>query len=640
MRRPLPAVSLLAITVAALGPVAARVAAPDTTAATPPPAAAGDDDRVRRERDAAHALATAAGRADALRELASRLGTEGRIDLALEVVGEARAAAAAEPAAAEPATVRALELEASLLQTAGRSRESLELLERALESRRRRGETAAAATDLNLMATALFLVGEYDAAAERAYAGLRTAAEAGATAAEARARFLLAMIDRQLGRLDEALELLRRAGEAARRADDATLRQQALNEEANVLSHLGRTAEAIARKREALELARELGVPGILATCEHDMAVLLHLDGDLEGALAAYRAAHETFRELGMVREASVSAGNVSVVLGQLGRSVEGAEWAQRAVALARRGELPTEERSALVQMATNAADRGDLRTAYESLAAAYDLAQQAATGDTAAAVEDLEARFEAERRQAELEHERVVRELDLKRERLRRRLWFGAFVAALGFLALLAHFYRLKTRANRTITRAHGELEAAHRQLEELARTDALTGLANRREVEERLREEVLRSDRSRRELSLLMLDVDHFKQVNDRHGHETGDQVLQHLAAILRDSTRALDLVGRWGGEEFVVVLPETPPEGARVVAESIRQTLRRRPCRVGGAELPVTVTIGLAAYRGEGSAELLRRADEALYAGKHAGRDRVVDAAELTPASAPPA
>jgi len=578
-------------------------------------------------------------RAEALRNVASQLSTEGRIETALEVVREARAVAESHLPEAELEAIQSAELEAHLLQTAGRSRESLKLLESAFKERMRRGEISDAGDDLNLTASALFFLGEYDFAAERAYAALRLAEDAELPAVKARASYLLGMINRQLGRHEEALELFRDAVAAADRADNPTQRQQAINEEANMLSYLGRIDEAIERKRVALDLARELAVPAHLATCEHDMGVLLNIKGDLDGALAAFRTAHETFGRLGMLREASVSAGNLCSILMEFGQLAEAARWADRAVELARRGELPTEEQYGLSMAASVAAEREDFRAAFELISAAFDLDRQAATGETAAAIEDLKAQYEAERRQTELEHERLVRELELKRERLRRRTWFAAFVVTLGFLALIAYLYRLKIRANRTISRANRELETARAKLDALAKTDALTGLANRREFEARLTEETLRSDRSNHRLSLLILDVDHFKRFNDRYGHDVGDLVLKHLAGVLTGSTRTLDLPARWGGEEFAVVLPETDPHGARVVAEAIRTRLRTQPCHVDGHELPVTVTIGLAGYSGGGADELLRRADEALLTGKRAGRDRVVADSELPPASAWP-
>ncbi|GAB4293043.1 MAG: hypothetical protein Kow0096_08370 [Thiohalomonadaceae bacterium] len=170
-------------------------------------------------------------------------------------------------------------------------------------------------------------------------------------------------------------------------------------------------------------------------------------------------------------------------------------------------------------------------------------------------------------------------------------------------------------------------------RQLEEAARvqarTDALTGLPNRRrffELAEREMERALRYDAP---LAVVMLDLDHFKDVNDRHGHAAGDQVLRAVGDACRDVLRTNDIVGRLGGEEFAILLPETNLEGACQFAERLRQAIAA--CRVGlpGTELSLTATLGVAArVPGEDLTldELLARADAALYRGKAAGRNRV--------------
>jgi len=158
--------------------------------------------------------------------------------------------------------------------------------------------------------------------------------------------------------------------------------------------------------------------------------------------------------------------------------------------------------------------------------------------------------------------------------------------------------------------------------KLAELSVTDELTGLANRRLLEARLQEETARSQRTGRPFVLLMIDLDHFKRVNDRYGHQKGDEVLRECAAALRGNVRKTDFVGRYGGEEFCVLLPETPLAGARVAAEKLRQAAKALP------EPVPTVSIGVACWQPRNTAdEIIERADQALYEAKKAGRDRVV-------------
>jgi len=169
---------------------------------------------------------------------------------------------------------------------------------------------------------------------------------------------------------------------------------------------------------------------------------------------------------------------------------------------------------------------------------------------------------------------------------------------------------------------------------LEQETITDPLLGIHNRRFLDHRLGEEVLRARRHRLDLTLLMVDLDHFKRVNDTHGHPTGDLVLQHVARLLKDGLRQTDILARFGGEEFVILLPHTPEPDAHFLAERLRETVARSPLRLvpeGGpaGDLAVTVSIGSACLQpGEpGAGSLLARADKALYQAKQGGRNRVV-------------
>jgi diguanylate cyclase (GGDEF)-like protein len=162
-------------------------------------------------------------------------------------------------------------------------------------------------------------------------------------------------------------------------------------------------------------------------------------------------------------------------------------------------------------------------------------------------------------------------------------------------------------------------------REMRTLAHTDALTGLANRRAAQEVLGREVARAARYDRDLAVLMIDIDRFKVLNDGHGHPVGDRVLVALAERLRAHVRASDLIARWGGEEFVVVAPETPMPFSLQLAEQLRAQIAKDPF-LDGHE--ITVSVGVASFRpGDDVDTLISRADAAMYRAKEAGRNRVV-------------
>ncbi|MCX7079451.1 MAG: sensor domain-containing diguanylate cyclase [Pseudomonas sp.] len=170
----------------------------------------------------------------------------------------------------------------------------------------------------------------------------------------------------------------------------------------------------------------------------------------------------------------------------------------------------------------------------------------------------------------------------------------------------------------------------SAEQELEQLAATDGLTGLANRRTLDQTLNLEWARAQRSGHALSLLMIDVDHFKAFNDKHGHQLGDEALTAVARVIKSNIRRPgDLAARYGGEEFAVVLPDTEGDGAARIAENIRAAIEQDEL-VNAQDSPITVSIGLSIWSGaqEGSPEtLIFAADKALYQAKYSGRNRVV-------------
>ncbi len=166
-----------------------------------------------------------------------------------------------------------------------------------------------------------------------------------------------------------------------------------------------------------------------------------------------------------------------------------------------------------------------------------------------------------------------------------------------------------------------------------ELAVTDPLTGLYNRRYLDAHLASAVTRAAATEKPVCVLIFDIDHFKDINDTHGHDSGDDVLKDFSDRLRLGVRGIDLVVRYGGEEFMLVMPETDAEFAHDIAERLRCDVEKAPFVTRtGANIPVTVSIGIAEWRGasDTAAALIRRADEALYSAKRLGRNRVVASA----------
>ena len=208
---------------------------------------------------------------------------------------------------------------------------------------------------------------------------------------------------------------------------------------------------------------------------------------------------------------------------------------------------------------------------------------------------------------------------------------WFAIVALCLaGLLAYgiyrwrVAQLYIQAENLRRQVAERTEELLAKNKELEQLAVTDRLTNLYNRLYLDHALARELALAQRAGEPFSLIMIDVDRFKAINDALGHLTGDQVLKAIADILRARVRATDIAGRWGGEEFLLICPGTSIEGAAEVAETLRKLIEESDCR---AVARCTASFGIASFRdGDSVTTLVSRADQALYRAKENGRNRV--------------
>lgn len=188
---------------------------------------------------------------------------------------------------------------------------------------------------------------------------------------------------------------------------------------------------------------------------------------------------------------------------------------------------------------------------------------------------------------------------------------------------AIAVNISELKETQNR-LAEAHAQLALKNRELERLSTTDHLTQAYNRLKIDELMRGEVERARRYKRMLAIIMIDIDHFKEVNDQYGHQTGDLILKEVVNVLRENTRNADFVGRWGGEEFLIVCPETDLQGAQLMAEKLRQKIEQFNFSVVKRK---TASFGVASLTPEDNQKsLIKKADESLYFAKNNGRNRV--------------
>ena len=239
----------------------------------------------------------------------------------------------------------------------------------------------------------------------------------------------------------------------------------------------------------------------------------------------------------------------------------------------------------------------------------------------------------------SEREVSRITRKwLSIRYEKGTDTILLLEILAAGAFLMTLFIFWNRKLAGlNRKLGTAHESLAIKSRELERLSATDPLTGIFNRLKFEEILQHEIRRVHRTGGPFALIMLDVDYFKEINDSLGHQAGDDALREIAGLLQANIRQADSLGRWGGEEFLILCPNTSERGAVVLAEHLRQVIaEQKPTSAG----TITCSFGVAEYRqGEGENQLLSRVDRAMYRAKQLGRNRVELAAEAAASAETP-
>ncbi len=199
--------------------------------------------------------------------------------------------------------------------------------------------------------------------------------------------------------------------------------------------------------------------------------------------------------------------------------------------------------------------------------------------------------------------------------------IFIERFLAVYMAISAICFFY--------VYTRTSSELLMSNlsRNYQEMANTDELTRLANRRYMLEILHREMSRANRFNRSFSVITFDLDHFKEINDNHGHDAGDEVLLAITSILDEILRNQDICARWGGEEFLIMLPETNLTGAQQVAERLRAAMQEYPVNYNGQNLKITLSAGCSEYKLKETLDAcLKRSDDNLYLAKKNGRNRV--------------
>ena len=425
--------------------------------------------------------------------------------------------------------------------------------------------------------------------------------------------------------LDRALAINRESIQLADESQDLLARSSAMTVEFIVQAELGHGAEELRAAQAALDLARQAGAKRQQVLATANLADYYLKRRDHQTALRLAQEALPLAREVKDKSSESLALTNSGLALIGLGRHAEGQ-------ALVRQALVIEEEAGALTEMLViqeelgHALERaGLLREAWQALTEHRRMADDVFQRQHQQAVLELQEGFDAERRQRELtalQTEGKLKQAELERRDLQQRLWVAGILAGLLLLMLVALLLRRMRRRNEQLKDSNALLKVAGER-------DPLTGLANRRHLLAVMQQSAV--DGGGFDGSMMLIDIDHFKRINDQHGHAAGDKVLVEVARRLQSALREEDLTVRWGGEEFLVVVRALPTDEVESLAQRLLTVIGSEPVALGREQIAVTASIGFATFpllpkrqalAWERAIDLV---DTAMYLAKAHGRNR---------------
>lgn len=363
-------------------------------------------------------------------------------------------------------------------------------------------------------------------------------------------------------------------------------------------------------------------------------------------ALEQFRLANEGADQLGSDQEKIIAQIGIGESLAKLGQVEEGIEYLIKALALAKKLELTTQSVRATIRLSDAYEAKGDFQSSSKYLREYILYKEQIITEHNKEAIALFKTRYETEKKEAEialLKKDNELKDSEARKDK-RIKFWLYAFIIMIGISVLITlNRYFAQRKSKRLINQKNTELIEAYEQLKQISLTDPLTNLSNRRAMKQFMADELDRFERKKVPFSILLIDIDFFKKLNDTYGHDGGDFVLVELSKLMASLVRKQDKVCRWGGEEFLFLLPDTDIEGAKILAEKVRTTvmdqrLTFREETISTAdsnkqlkehELRITISMGVSEYNDlEMTLEqAIKIADQHLYKAKEQGRNCVV-------------
>ena len=473
-------------------------------------------------------------------------------------------------------------------------------------------------------------------ATSHAQAALDLAEAAGDTRRQLNNLISLALLAQGRGERDAAVWLMAQARRVAAQINDLAQQARLTSAQAHLAGMQGDQKGNVQALEEALALATLANAPRLQSQTLINLGDAYASMGRPADALRAAERALPIVRRYNDVRAERVLINNIGIAKIGLGRIAEGKQDMTRVLELRQQTGETGRQANTLFEFGEALASAGDVRSALDLYHRERALSAELMRVNRDIALKDLQTRNDADARQRDIEllgrDNALKTEALANRDLLQRIWWLLAAVMALASVLVVMLYWRVRETNRR--------LAASHVQLQAQSERDPLTNLANRRHFQSVMAQ--LGKQPGGFEGALLLVDIDHFKHVNDVHGHAAGDQVLVEVAKRLNDAVRNDDLVVRWGGEEFLILAPRAAPEQADQMAARVLRTLGAATIDIGSAELRVTASIGYARfplppYNAEVPWEqAINLADMALYTAKNQGRNRAIGITSTTAAT----
>lgn len=425
---------------------------------------------------------------------------------------------------------------------------------------------------------------------------------------------------------DHALRYFQRALKINREINKKNSIAISLTNIGNIYYKKKECRKALEYYNDALHIDEELGNQSGISDSLNNIGLTLFEEGRHEDAMKFYQQALAIREKAGDKRLIVRTLLNMAKVNEKKGSYNRAIQKLNEALAIVEKINVRAEMASVYKVLYQVYEKKGEQARAFHYMKKYQTLNSEIMDKKSREKVMEIEKRTQMEKKEREVEllkKNEEIQQMTIRKQRFVKNVFLiGAF--SLFLVVLILYFlYRSKQRIN-------NELKIVNQKLDRSARTDPLTGLSNRRDMIEKIIYEQNRISRITKPFSLVICDIDDFKTINDTYGHDGGDFILKELAKVLSLVLRKQDTPGRWGGEEFLLLLPETTVEGAVTLSGKIRETIESKSFNFNGIPLSLTLTFGVCAWDGEMELdECLKCADEALYEGKRAGKNRVVTA-----------